>query len=398
MRYLPPLLAGLALLALLAKLPALRRDPREPGLLALCAVFATLAVSYTLFTAPVWAWVDRALGVPNIGGILNQGLVIVLTAAQLAVVLGWSGPPARVWPRIRLRLWLYGLVLGAMAVLYALALATGTQDHDYVLALVGSPFYQVYLVLYLGAYTLGQADVLRLCWRYAKVAGRTWLRLGLRLAAISSALGLVYSAGRAADLVAGLFAYTGQPWEPVVQASIALAALFKITGWTVPGWGPRVSEWFGGLDRRRALRELAPLWAALYRAEPDIALVDPLAGAWRRPGTAFRLYRRVIEIRDGELALRPWLDPAVAELARRLADEAGLTGEEHAAVVEAARLRMALRDKADGHRTTGAAPLSPAEGVTDLAGELAWLRRVARAFESSPVVEAVLEGFSRESA
>lgn len=388
-------------IALLYKLPDLRRDRREPGLLALCATFAILTLTYTLFIPAVWAWVDRTLGVPNIGGIINQGMVILLTMAQLSVVLRWSDPPEVAWPRIRFRLWLYSLVLLAMAVLYALALSTSVQDHDYVLALVGSPYYQVYLVLYLGAYTLGQADVMRLCWRYAKVAGRPWLRRGLRLAAASSALGLVYSAGRVGDLVAVLFDHTGQWWEPVVQLAIGLAALLKVIGWTIPGWGPRLSVALGARDRRRALRELTPLWQALYRSSPDIALLDPISGGMPRPNLEFRLYRKVIEIRDGQLALRPYLDPAVAEQARAQAEAAGLSGRELAATVEAARLKVALRDQAEGHRPERSAPLAATgerAGLGDLAEELSWLRQVSTAFTGSPVVAAVLAGTSREHA
>ncbi|MGO1048995.1 MAB_1171c family putative transporter [Crossiella sp. CA198] len=393
---LPPLCALVSFIALLYKLRDLRRDRREPGLLALCATFAVLTVTYTLFIPVVWAWVDRVLGVPNIGGIINQGMVILLTMAQLSVVLRWSAPAEVAWPRIRYRLWLYSLVLAAMAVLYVLALATEPQDHEYVLALVRSPYYQVYLVLYLGAYTLGQADVMRLCWRYAKVAGRPWLRRGLRLAAASSALGLVYSAGRTGDLVAALFDYTGQWWEPVVQVCIGLAALLKVVGWTIPGWGPRLSVALGALDRRRALRELTPLWQALYRSAPDIALIDPLGGGQRQK-LDFRLYRKVIEIRDGQLALRPYLDPAVAETARRIGTEAGLRGSELDVVVEAARLRVALRDQAEGYRPEHSGSVG-SDGVGDLAEELSWLRQVSRAFSGSPVVAAVLAETSREHA
>ncbi|MCO1579762.1 hypothetical protein M8C13_28825 [Crossiella sp. SN42] len=386
----------MSLIALLYKLPDLRRDRREPGLLALCATFAILTVTYTLFIPAVWAWVDRLLGVPNIGGIINQGMVILLTMAQLSVVLRWSDPPEVAWPRIRFRLWLYGLVLAAMAALYTLAATTSVQDDHFALSLVRSPYYQVYMGLYLGAYTLGQVDVMRLCWRYAKVAGRPWLRRGLRIAAASSALGLVYSAGRAADVVGGLLNYSGLWWEPVVRVSVGLAALLKVVGWTIPGWGPRLSVALGARDRRRALRELTPLWQALYRSAPDIALVDPL-GAGMRQSLEFRLYRKVIEIRDGQLALRPYLDPAVAETARRIGAQAGLSGRELDVAVEAARLRVALRDQAEGHRPERSAPLTGDSGG-DLAEELSWLRQVSRAFSGSPVVAAVLAESSREHA
>ncbi|MFD9635707.1 DUF6545 domain-containing protein [Streptomyces violascens] len=42
----------------------------------------------------------------------------------------------------------------------------------------------------------------------------------------------------------------------------------------------------------------------------------------------YRLYREVIEIQDGLLALRPYTDPAATETARAAAVRAGLTGSD----------------------------------------------------------------------
>ena len=54
---------------------------------------------------------------------------------------------------------------------------------------------------------------------------------------------------------------------------------------------------------------LRPLWAALLQAVPDVELpAERGAGV----GIRWRLLRRVIEIRDAELALRPYWRADVA--------------------------------------------------------------------------------------
>jgi hypothetical protein len=128
----------------------------------------------------------------------------------------------------------------------------------------------------------------------------------------------------------------------------------------------------------------------LYRAVPQIALVPPSG----RPDwflshdLDFQLYRRVIEIRDGRLALRPYLDRRVTDTARRLGRAAGLSGSELDATVEAAVLAAAIQAKHEQRAADTGSPDAP--GGSDLPGELAWLVAVSTAFASSPVVSAAL--------
>jgi hypothetical protein len=58
----------------------------------------------------------------------------------------------------------------------------------------------------------------------------------------------------------------------------------------------------------------------------------------------------VIEIRDGELALRPYQDPEIADAAAAASAKAGLTGDGLNTVVQAIILGAALRAKQAGRR------------------------------------------------
>ena len=91
---------------------------------------------------------------------------------------------------------------------------------------------------------------------------------------------------------------------------------------------------------RRAWRlyaywRLYPLWAVLRQAIPEIELpLDP-AMRW---SIRYRLYRRVIEIRDAQLALRPYAEPERVARAAAAARSSGLAADAVAAVAEAAAI------------------------------------------------------------
>jgi Family of unknown function (DUF6545) len=78
---------------------------------------------------------------------------------------------------------------------------------------------------------------------------------------------------------------------------------------------------------------LRPLWAAMLQAVPHVEL--PAERGWRF-SIRWRLLRRVIEIRDAELALRPYWRADVAARASAAARSAALSANLQEAVVEAA--------------------------------------------------------------
>ena len=169
----------------------------------------------------------------------------------------------------------------------------------------------------------------------------------------------------------------------------------------MPGWGPGagIPTLYHRAAQHRALRSLYPLWRDLCHASPDIALLPPgsrLADTLAVRDLGFRLYRRIVEIRDGSLALRPYVDARIAEDARARCRAAGLSNEETDVVVEAANLAAALRAKAKG-RPAGRTVILPVTCAgADVMSEVAVLERLARCYTRSPIVRAVVAGWERE--
>lgn len=370
------------------KLRDLYRDPGNVVLRYFCVVVAFIGLTFTLGWPPINWRLEHHTGVLAIW--ITGTSAIGCAFVQLTLLL-WAYPPERAWPLIRARMPLYALAVGVMLVLdlrarpdtAGLDVAAYAQTPETLWGRVPLVAESVLVFLVLLGYTSVEAT--RHFWRYSRRVVRPWLRRGLRLVGVGTMANVWYA-------VAGVVFIVGQRAgveiplaQRAMMATATLGVLIDTVGVTMPAWGPR-------LDRLRSYRRLHPLWYALSRAAPEVVL-DPhtsrRSGRWLIRDVDFRLYRRVIEIRDSRLALRPFLDERVADTARELGRAAGLDGADLAATVEAATLAAALRAKE--HDRPAACPTGAVvAGGQDLTDEVAWLTAVARAFTGSPVVAGTL--------
>ncbi|WP_433859271.1 MAB_1171c family putative transporter [Streptomyces kronopolitis] len=375
-----PLCAVVAGLALLYKLRVLRID-RSVTQVALLGNFFFLFVTYTVSTPAVWAALSSAVGIVNFSGLLSQSCVVLLTACQQVVLLHLTHDAPLAWRKARPRLIGLGLVLLAMVALFTAATSRGEKPDDF--ALDSAQYYPAYLTLYLLAYAANQIDVGVLGWRYARIAPHPWMRRGLYLIAATLPFALVYTGCRAADIVAAQFGVSGQGWEPVAQVAVTIATLSKTLGWILPDWGRHLTALWGRFTDHRAFRELGPL-----HREVTSQIPDPVLHLEPDTDLRTRLYRRLVEIRDAQWALRVWTPAEVAGAAEERALAAGLTGTDLAATVEAAQLRAALEARAAQVRPAVHPQTPRVAEPEDLAAELAFQRKLARAFTTSPIARA----------
>ncbi|MFD9572812.1 MAB_1171c family putative transporter [Streptomyces sp. NPDC059982] len=373
--------AALASVALLYKARVLRTD-RSAAQLALIGSFFFLVVIFTVSTPAVWVWLSRAVGIENFSGLLSQSSVIALSVCQQLVLLSLTLSRGAARRAAVPRIVLLGVVLGAMVVLFFEAAAHGESPDDF--AVVRAHYTPAYLVVYLAAFTLTQIGVGVMGWRYSRLAPSPWLRRGLRLVALSLPFSLCYSVCRAAGIVAAQFGGTGHAWEPAAQIGVALAVCTQTIGWILPDWGPHLTAVADRIRYRRAHRILLPLHRTLTEQVPG-----PVIPMGRGTDLRTRLYRTLIEIRDAQWELRTWMDEDIAGAARREADRAGFSGEQAAAVVEAAQLRGALAAKARDEPPARPAATPLAACPPELAAELLHQQRVARALGSRVVDRAV---------
>lgn len=354
---------------------------------AICVGLAAFAAGITVAIPPVATTIDQASGLPNLAKVMAHAGALTISVNAEIMLLHFALPPATATARARKWIWVTGAAFLVMVGLFAHTL---TYDQPVLLTVeyatdpVVTAYLLIFLLLGFFAYCL---DITRLCWSFAKICGRPWLRRGLRITAVGAAVALLYSTNKIGYLVAYWAGYQPAGERQIAAVLVTIGALLITIGLTMPAWGPTLK-----ITRRwedyHSYRRLEPLWRDLITALPELEL-DP---ALRRRLAAVRdtdyaLTRRVAEIRDGRLALRPYMDISVTTLAEQFADRAGLTAEQRQAAVEAAQLACALRRRAAALVATAPQPADelhrPDGGY---AGEVAWLTLVTDVYAHSPVV------------
>jgi hypothetical protein len=233
--------------------------------------------------------------------------------------------------------------------------------------------------------------------RYSRLADRVFLRLGMLSIAYGTAIGTGYAAVKVLLVAGRLAGIESTPVERVVLAPVILAAVVLTSVGSVL---PSMRRWrrlqapVRWLVRFSTYRALRPLWAVLVSSVPVPQLTT---SSWLRASTSglslqFLLQRRVTEISDGLLQLRPHLHPGPGVVAGRLAERAGLAAGEREAVMSAARIAAALRERARG-AVPGEPEAVPSPQFSDLDSKAWWLQQVSWAMRRSPIVrEAVRAG------
>lgn len=369
----------------------LRRHP-TPARRALSISFGAFAVGVTLAIPPLATGIETGLGLPNLAKVLAHGCAMTIAASAEHMLLYLALPAAQAATRTRRWVW---ITAGAYLVMVALYAHTLGYDQPVQLTVeyATDPAVSAYLlILMVAGFFAYCIDIARLCWKFARICDRPWLRRGLRITAAGAAVAMLYSTNKVIYLVAYWSGLQPTGEREIAAVLVTIGALLMMIGLTMPAWGPLIPLprcW----DHLRAYRRLGPLWHDLTAALPELEL-DPQL---RRPLVALRdldyaLTRRIAEIRDGRLALRPFLDARVTQVAGALAEQAGLAGDDRLAAIEAAQLAFGRRAHRAGVTATqphpAEAPPRPADGY---AGEITWLTRVATAYHQSPVVAATLD-------
>ncbi|MBX7267142.1 hypothetical protein KIF24_14735 [Micromonospora sp. Llam7] len=382
----------------LYKLRDLARDPGNRPLRALC--LALLAITLSMTIQPFMPGIDRLLGVLDVARLISNSLSLLCATAAQAFLLYLTSDGVQTRRSVRRRGGALLVTVAAMAALSAVTPAAAGLDDPRVRdgEYYGDPFDAPFLYVYLGYLGWSLVQVVILAGRYARIAHRPLLRLGLRLIVGGSLWGLAYVSAKLLAVAVGILR---PDWALAADALVVLAfttsILLVLIGSTIPSWGPmigldRLWEWAGAL---RDYRRLYPLWRRIHEVLPQIALLPPGSGL---PGAlavardaSLRRVRITVEILDGYASLRPWMSANVAGHAQRVARQRGLPEQQRAAVVEAAVVGAALRARRAGapaaDETAGRPdPLAGPGTELGAADQVTWLAQVARAL-STPLVQ-----------
>ncbi|MFF0450813.1 MAB_1171c family putative transporter [Streptomyces sp. NPDC004609] len=365
--------------AFLLKLPALRRNPRDALLRCVCALLLLGSLVFLLAAVPVLAAINRLTGVPNLAAPLVYGVLSALSGVCIVLVIIWRGGTTERTRRACVRcLAAYGVVIVALAVLFALGDAPVERLRDLDTYYANTPYIREMIVLYLLAHTAAALVTSVLCWRWSlRVHGV--LRAGLTLIVCGYLLNLGYDAAKL-TAVAGRWTGHDLDWLSTRAARpMASASAFLIGGGFVfPLITHRVRAAWRTAVRHRRLKTLAHRLAGpAGRGGAGVAI-----GPWA--SMELRLTQREAAIHDGIIALRPYFDDEVHSRAESTALARGHSPARARIVADAAMIAAAAaaRDAAPGRTAPtagGGESGRPSTGADDLV-------RISLALRRSPVV------------
>jgi hypothetical protein len=373
-----PLCLVIASAGFLVLLRDLKRDRRDRALVALAASFLTSALSYAVSITWVWVRVDQFFGVPNIVVPIAQSFVILVLALQSSVLAYWSKPPEEASRRSRHLLITGAVVIVGMTVLFVLLTPATQRPVGFANYYAHDPAYQAYALLYFGTYTVAEIYLARACWKYAREVSDPWISRGLRLVTVGALITLGYSGIRIAAVVGASAGFSVDQLNDFAWACGDIGATLTQVGYFIPIVATRTTATIAWHLEHHRYQRLENLWQAMADAEPSIVLEQPIDASEarrQRRSVAFELYRRTVEIRDGQIELRPYLDPAVREEAERRRRAWWRSSAQFAAAVTADQIHAALVQK---QHATVDEPASYADANLNTSTTRKELRHLAR--------------------
>ncbi|AXG79194.1 hypothetical protein DVK44_17715 [Streptomyces paludis] len=396
------------------KFRAWRRDP-SPGLLVVALTIASPATAFVVAAPVVYRLIDRLAHRGNLATLLVYLGITGFSAAAVVLARMWAPPQggagagghahtlthtqpqpqawdaatADTWRQVRRRLAVFAVLVVAMVVLFLTGGAhTPETPLTFDTTFATEPRIAAFLVIYQALFGFALVDISRVFLGHAARLPAGPLRRGIRQLALGGFVACGYVVCKVVAIGAAARGVTGTEWLSTALGPVfaALGAVLITTGFA----GPAVAAW---TRRRRDYRALRPLWDLVYGVDGRLALEAP-ASRWTERlavrDLEWRTARRGLEIRDGQLTLRPWSDPGVIAAAHRLADRAGLDDADRAALVVAASLRHAADALRAGVPPRAREDQPQLPGLdTEPAEERAHLVRVARCL-SAPLTGEVL--------
>jgi hypothetical protein len=280
--------------------------------------------------------------------LIKHSVVVIAAGAIREAIRALVLTPHQAAEGRRRRVLVTVTAVAALAAVFAAAPVHDQPLPGLTAAAAGEPVLVAYWAVYLIALSAALVGIVRVTLTAVRTFPAGPLRTGMAWMGVGALIGLAYCTHKAAFLALAATG-TAEPstavMERVQSALLTATVALSITGLM---W-PNARRWPGPrhLLAYRTYRRLEPLWRAYVEAEPAIALEQYTRRLRPLGDIELRLYRRIIEIRDGMLAVQRYGDYQTRERATRYAEQAGhrtpeIVGE--AAWLEAARRRKLRGD------------------------------------------------------
>ncbi|WP_298183371.1 MAB_1171c family putative transporter [Saccharomonospora sp.] len=341
------------------------RGNLSPATRYLCLGVIAAGLSAALSAPGVLAAAARVEPHPNVTRLLVNciGMVAAWCVHSLLIHLV-TEETTRARTAVRFQAVVLVLVITAMSVLFLSA--EMTYRPDFLDAFADLPGVYGYLLLFGGYVGWSMVRFVQLMGRYAGLTERRWLQVGMRTMQVGAGFGVAWAVHKVVASTAVFTTGSSYPGSSVLASALPAACVALVAvGVCIPVGVPAVTGLLLRTKRRRQYRSLEALWTAL---SPVIARVRPVDTVGQTIHE--RLSARVVDILDALLVLAPYRDTA----------DSGHADAER----EAASITTALARWRSGSDPVLDTVPEPGRTMDDLDGEVAWLRRVARAMRRRP--------------
>lgn len=388
------LLAGLCLAIAAAKaFQYKRRGVANPAATYAIACFTLLGLAALVIAPGTLRAASTVEPLPNMARWVGNSLVIAAAFCTFGILAHTVQDPAQVRRIVTRQAVIAGIVAASMGVLLVLGDTRFTTE--FVTEYGNRPAITAYLALFSAYCGWGLFAFVRLVRRYSAATPERPLRVGLNIMMSGAFVGLLWAAWKTVVLVVNRISPEPVKAEALITALLSsTAAALVAIGAMVPLVIRYLRDPVVRARTARHNRQLQPLWEAAHHALPEINL-DPTHG-----DDEFVVYRRVIEIRDANLALRVHCHPDVRAWATAAAQARGVVGDQVEVIVEASVIAAAIEAHAAGVRyhTDPSTAETPRSGTGDVNAERDWLIRVSQAFTQDPVVQEIRQRVRDEAA
>lgn len=346
-----------------------------------------LAALQTVHSRAVWETMVRAWGVETTS-VVKQAVMLTLMATVLLFIRAVEARNTSPWPIITA--FAVAGVLMAAPMPWARHGQVVVSYEDQAAFYASSWAWVVHWLVVLFASAWAMAVGVRFCVSYGLRAPQLPVRAGMILIGAGTATGLALVLTKAAVVVSGVLGFqdiwagTGQQIE---SSLIMTGCGITFVGLCLTATGRGRLSLAQARAQRQALRRLEPLWTQLRSALPYIVLPTQrsLVLARRTGGQRERLYRKIVEIRDGLLILSSYAEPSTYAAAFAAAGGASLAPATRAATAHAVAVKVAIFRHGLGLRTDAKPASSLVLDESDFNQEVAHLVAVSTLLENDPL-------------
>lgn len=350
------------------------------------ATVATLAAGVSLRLPWLWHEMISLLGVP--GAVTVRHL---LTVSTETLVLVFVRQITARGPRLVTIVWVACVASAALVAVAPWTSAPSTAQtyidlgRLYTSSVPWLVQWSITIVYAIWAFGVGTLFY----WRYQRRAGTGPAGRGVLLIGIGTAIALLITCLKAGVVLSAVMGrqamWDGWPAKTpplLIGALLAAVVAGLVTSAAMFWW----SRWTSRRDHHQSVVALEPLWRMLTTVVPNITLEHRALVTLMGPRVSARdfLYRRVIEIHDGLLALAPYTSDRVWQAAYGGALSRGSSPEEASRAGDVAALLGALEAYQDDRRASERSLRLVSQQLLDLPAEVARLSRLADELPPGP--------------